>query len=110
MKRRNENHMDESATSAPLTSVEEPSSPAVGIADPPHRIEFEVHSRLTSLSGVNFSSLVIRRIKNGVCLEGVVEPGGNDMDVCDVARTVAGVDNVLNHLVVRGRRAIPQKG
>jgi hypothetical protein len=44
--------------------------------------------------------LVIRRIPNGVCLEGVLESEG-DPDVSGVARSVAGVNEVLNHLVVR---------
>jgi hypothetical protein len=35
-----------------------------------------------------------------VCLEGVLE-GETDHDICNLARSVAGVDEVLNHLVVR---------
>ena len=43
---------------------------------------------------------MIRRIPNGVCLEGVLE-SETDHDICNLARSVAGVDEVLNHLVVR---------
>jgi hypothetical protein len=66
----------------------------------PHRLEHAVQRRLLAHPELRFSSLVIRRIPNGVCLEGVVE-SSSDLDVCNLAKTVAGVDEVLNHLVVR---------
>ena len=110
MRRRSENCTEESAALAPLLADEEPSSLQVGTIDSPHWIEFEVHNRLTSVPGLHFSSLVIRRIQNGVCLEGVLESDEDDTDVCDVARSVAGVESVLNHLVVRRRRTVPPKG
>jgi hypothetical protein len=68
----------------------------------PHGLEQAVHRRLRSHPGLQFASLVIRRIPNGVCLEGVLETDA-DQDVCHLARSVAGVDEVLNHLVVRQR-------
>jgi hypothetical protein len=70
--------------------------------DAPHGLEQAVHRRLCSQPGLQFASLVIRRIPNGVCLEGVLESDA-DQDVCHLARSVAGVDEVLNHLVVRQR-------
>lgn len=66
----------------------------------PHGLEQAVHRRLRSQPGLQIASLVIRRIPNGVCLEGVLE-GETDHDICNLARSVAGVDEVLNHLVVR---------
>ena len=66
----------------------------------PHRLEKAVQRRLLSETKLRFSSLVIRRIPNGVCLEGVLETNAN-LDVCGLARSVAGVNEVLNHLVVR---------
>jgi osmotically-inducible protein OsmY len=66
----------------------------------PHRLETAVRRRLLSQPNLRFSSLVIRRIPKGVCLEGVLESDA-DLDVCNLVRTVAGVDEVLNHLVVR---------
>jgi hypothetical protein len=57
-----------------------------------------VQRHLLSHPDLRFSSLVIRRIPNGVCLEGVLEQG--DLDVSNLARNVAGVDEVLNHLVI----------
>ena len=109
MNRRSENHKEESASSMPTTAIEL-GDPQVATLDRRHQIECEVHNRLTALPGIDFSSLVIRRIANGVCLEGVVEADSDDTDVSAVARTVAGVENVLNHLVFRQRRAVPPKG
>jgi hypothetical protein len=68
--------------------------------DAPHGLEQAVHRRLRAQPGLRIASLVIRRIPNGVCLEGVLESDA-DQDVCNLARSVAGVDEVLNHLVVR---------
>ncbi|HET6325022.1 MAG TPA: BON domain-containing protein [Planctomycetaceae bacterium] len=68
--------------------------------DAPHGLEEAVHRRLRSQPGLQIASLVIRRIPNGVCLEGVLECDA-EQDVCNLARSVAGVDEVLNHLVVR---------
>jgi hypothetical protein len=70
--------------------------------DAPHGLEQAVHRRLRAQPGLRFASLVIRRIPNGVCLEGVLESDA-DQDVCHLARSIAGVDEVLNHLVVRQR-------
>src|SRR5271170_5061007 len=68
----------------------------------PHRLEHAVQRHLLSHRELRFSTLVIRRIPNGVCLEGVLESTAN-LDVCGLARSVAGVTEVLNHLVVRQR-------
>ncbi len=66
----------------------------------PHGLEQAVHRRLRSQPGLQIASLVIRRIPNGVCLEGVLE-SDTEHDICTLARSVAGVDEVLNHLVIR---------
>jgi osmotically-inducible protein OsmY len=66
----------------------------------PHRLEQAVQRHLLSHPDLRFSTLVIRRIPNGVCLEGVLEDAA-DHDVCGLARSVSGVNEVLNHLVVR---------
>lgn len=65
------------------------------------RLAQDVRRELLSRPGLRFSSLVVRRVQNGVCLEGVLEANKGDDDVCGLARSVAGVDRVLNHLVVR---------
>ena len=67
----------------------------------PHAMEANVRRKLLSEVGLNFSSLVVRRIPNGVCLEGVLEVGDRDIDVTSMARLVAGVEEVQNHLLVR---------
>ena len=72
-----------------------------GSPKPPHQIEQSVRRQLLAHPEFRFSSLVIRRIKDGVCLEGVVETDDESADVCRLARSVAGVNSVLNHLVVQ---------
>lgn len=67
----------------------------------PHLIEREVRRSLLARPNLRFTSLVVRRIDNGVCLEGVVETDGERCDVDRLATQVAGVDDVLNRLVVR---------
>lgn len=97
------------------------SRPENGVADESsalvvsvHRIEEEVQRELLGQAELRFSSLVVRRVPGGVCLEGVLE--ADDVDaasssVCGLARRVAGVQDVLNHLVVRhSNKNVPVKG
>ncbi|MCA9115104.1 MAG: hypothetical protein KDA79_08455 [Planctomycetaceae bacterium] len=65
----------------------------------PHVVEHEVKRRLTTEPGCQFSSLVVRRIDGGVCLEGVVKAGPCGDGIRNLAQQIAGVENVLNHLV-----------
>ena len=88
---------------APLDETRE--IPAV--ADP-HEMERSVRNRLLSEPGVSFSSLVVRRFQNGLCLQGIVvieadAPG--ETDVGRLVREVAGVEEIINQLVVRRRQA-----
>lgn len=62
-------------------------------------VERDVRRALVEQPGLKFSSLVVRRVNDGVCLEGVLEVS-DDTDVCGLARQVAGVDNVINRLLV----------
>jgi hypothetical protein len=71
----------------------------------PHVIERQVCRVLTSQPGLSFSGLVVRRLGNGVCLSGVVETSDDGTDVCGLARQVAGVDEVVNRLLVRAASA-----
>ena len=66
-----------------------------------HSVEREVRKVLVSQPGLNFSSLVVHRTRDGVCLTGVVESMPCDTDVCDLVREAAGVNQVLNRLIVR---------
>jgi osmotically-inducible protein OsmY len=76
----------------------------------PHRVEQEVQRELLAQPTLRFASLVVRRIDNGVCLQGVVEADEEHPDVCRIAQRIAGVQNVLNRLVVTPRRELPVKG
>lgn len=73
----------------------------------PHQIECDVQRELLSHPGLHFSSLVVRRMEGGVCLQGVLSADDNAPDVASVAQRVAGVKLVLNRLVDTGR---PPKG
>ena len=53
-------------------------------------------------------------MRDGICLQGVIQ-GNEETDtteICDLAREVAGVRNVINHLVLQHPDAseIPPKG
>ena len=67
----------------------------------PHQIEEDVQRKLLSYPELQFSSLVIRRTPDGVCLEGVLEVEKDCPDIGRLARGVSGVHEVLNHLVIR---------
>jgi hypothetical protein len=72
------------------------------LIDSPHQIERDVRRELLSQPELRFSSLVVRRVGWGaICLEGVLETTGKTPDVSGLAQRVAGVDRVLNRLVVR---------
>ncbi|HUG93540.1 MAG TPA: BON domain-containing protein [Planctomycetaceae bacterium] len=66
-----------------------------------HELEHTVQRELLAQPDLDFSSLVVRRIPGGVCLEGVLETCVGASDVTSLARRVAGVQQVLNHLVIR---------
>jgi osmotically-inducible protein OsmY len=66
-----------------------------------HRVEYAVQKELLSHPDLRFSSLVVRRTPNGICLEGVLETTSESPDVCHLARSVAGVGEVINRLMVR---------
>lgn len=83
-------------------------SEAVGVLPSPHQIELDVQRALLAHPSLRFASLVVRRIDNGVCLQGVVDV--DSPDVCDIVQRVSGVGQVLNHLLVAPRREIPAKG
>lgn len=75
----------------------------------PHRLEQDVRNRLMAEPSLNFTSLVVRRVRDGLCLEGVLEADDSD-DVSALVRRVCGATPVLNHLVVHRTRQLPHKG
>ena len=76
----------------------------------PHRFEQDVRNRLMSEPNLNFKSLVVRRINNGVCLEGVLETDDDSTHIEHLVRRIADVPNVRNCLVLRRSRTLPPKG
>ncbi|MBM3970559.1 MAG: hypothetical protein FJ302_11950 [Planctomycetes bacterium] len=75
----------------------------------PHHLEQEVRHRLMQESNLNFTSLVVRRVRDGLCLEGVLEANDSD-EVSKLVSQVCGAIPVLNHLVVHSPRELPRKG
>lgn len=76
----------------------------------PHRLEREVQRQLLAEPHLKFSSLVVRRLENGVCLQGVLEADADAPDVVSLVQRIAGVDQVLNHLLVASNCDRPRKG
>ena len=75
----------------------------------PHRLEQDVRNRLMEEPSLNFTSLVVRRVRDGLCLEGVLEADDED-DASMLVRQICGATQVLNHLVVHRTRELPRKG
>jgi osmotically-inducible protein OsmY len=75
----------------------------------PHGVEIDVRRRLLSHPRLHFSSLVVRRMRDGICLEGVVETDAELNDVDRLVGSVRGVNMILNRLVLH-RPAAPPKG
>lgn len=68
-----------------------------------HTIERDVQRHLLVDSDFHISSLVVHRIPDGICLEGTlwaVNDKDNLKEVSQEAMRVAGVKQVLNHLVL----------
>lgn len=70
------------------------------ISRSPHSLERQVQRKLLAQPQLQFSSLVVRRMPDGVCLEGVLE-STDGSDLCTLARQVEGVIRVLDHVMVR---------
>lgn len=67
-----------------------------------HEVEQAIWRELHSTPGLHFSSLTVRRVSQGVCLQGVVEVDGDATcpDICKLVKRVAQVDTVVNLLLV----------
>lgn len=65
-----------------------------------HDVECAVRRQLVETSGLRFSSLVIRRVHDGVCLQGVLEVDDDAPDLSRLARQVEGVNCVIDQVVV----------
>lgn len=102
--------VDPSATEAEFASgVSVLPLPDESVMCHPHRLEQDVRNRLMAEPSLNFTSLVVHRVRDGLCLEGVLEVDDAD-DVSTLVRQVCGATPVLNHLVVHCNRELPRKG
>ena len=72
-----------------------------GAYEQPHAMERGVQRALFEVPHVEFSSLQVHRMQDGVCLTGVVTFDGVEPDLARIAAQAAGVSHVLNHLVVK---------
>ncbi|HVJ84642.1 MAG TPA: hypothetical protein VM452_03300 [Caulifigura sp.] len=66
-----------------------------------HEYERDIQRRLLDAPGLHFSSLVVRRLDNGICVQGVLETSGPHLDLGRIVREISGVENVVNQVVVR---------
>lgn len=64
-----------------------------------HDIESDVRRRLLAAAGVSVSSLVVRRVPNGVCLQGVIHFEDEPFDISDAVRELPGIRKVVNQMV-----------
>ena len=90
---------DESDTELPAGESEATES----ASEEPHALERAIQLELLNQSDVQFSSLVVRRFRDGVCLQGVIEVDDDLPDIERITRELSGVNRVMNHLVVRRR-------
>lgn len=65
-----------------------------------HQLEAEIRRALCAENGVDIGGLAVRRLPNGICLEGVIRVSSDDFDVCSAVREIEGVGEIVNHLVV----------
>lgn len=71
----------------------------------PHQMEADVQRALLDCGDARFSHLVVRRMPNGVCLQGVMEVTGETTpDVAGLVRRAAKVDQIINHLLICNSR------
>jgi len=66
-----------------------------------HDYERQIQRKLLDTPGLHFSSLVIRRLDHGICVQGVLETSGPHLDLARIVREISGVDLVLDQVVVR---------
>lgn len=60
----------------------------------------DVRRALNAAAGLDVGSLVVRKLPNGICLEGIIHVSSDDLDVCSLVREIEGVGKIVNNLVV----------
>ncbi len=88
--------MDDPVPAGSTVSIERPEC----VEPHPHAIEQAVRKRLSREDGIRFMELVVRRMPDGICLDGVVHTDGKCPDIASVVREIANVEQVINHLLV----------
>ena len=83
-----------------------PSGSSLAVVEPccverqPHAIETAVRNKLTCQKAMRVLKLAVHRVPGGVCLEGVMETDEDCQDVNEIVREIAGVEKVINHLLI----------
>ena len=77
-----------------------PDAAALARGAAPHAVERRVREALTADPHLQFSSLTVNRVRDGICLTGVVQSDGGT-DVAALVRKVSGFDQVINRLLVQ---------
>jgi hypothetical protein len=67
----------------------------------PHGVEKEVQRKIAGQPGVQILSLTVRRLDEGVCLDGTLEVDRPCPDLTTLLKQIAGVKNVVNRMRVR---------
>lgn len=88
--------IDDPVPAGSSVSIERPEC----VVEDPHAIELAVRKRLSREDGIRFMELVVRRMPDGICLDGVVHTQGRCPDVAKVVREIVNVERVVNHLLV----------
>ena len=95
-------------TRSPSSAMPMMSRKNVTHSSAPHSVEREARRALLADPDLHFSTLVVRRIHDGVCLEGVMDiEDGTSPDVDGLLQQIDGITHVVNHVV---RRCVPSKG
>lgn len=89
---------DESQTASPDRSSD---SASTEMPNEPHALERTVLHALLAQTKLRIEALVVRRMPDGLCLQGVLQCEDSGIDVVSIVRRVAGVERVLNQLVMR---------
>jgi hypothetical protein len=67
----------------------------------PHEVEGQIRSALLARPDMHFTSLVVRRTCDGVCLQGIMQVTEEVPDIAAIVKRVSGVENVLNQLLIQ---------
>ena len=106
---RNAREIDPSSSGSVGLAIDDPvpstwDSPTEESDEAVHDVEACISRALKAQPELSFSSLVVRRVPGGVCLEGVLETDVPSDNVTDLVKRVSGLDSVINRLLICRRR------